>query len=119
MTNANTTLRGTRRVATFSALAAGLLAGLCGAAWAGSPAAASVKVAYGDLDVATEQGSSALYARIVSAARQVCGGRQLDIRDLNAVALEQACERQAVANAVQDVHSQKLAAVYSAHLHGG
>jgi UrcA family protein len=119
MTNAINQLRAPRR--TLTTLAVCLLAGAAAGAYAGTPDAdsASVKVAYSDTDLATEQGSSALYARIVAAARQVCGAREVDGRDLAAMASARACQQQAIANAVQAVHSTKLAAVYDAHLHGG
>jgi UrcA family protein len=70
-------------------------------------------VRYSDLNLGTEQGTEALYARLVSAARAVCGAP--DIRDLGALVAAHACERQAVANAVRDVRSPRLSAIYSAH----
>jgi UrcA family protein len=118
MTNANTKLR---RATAVSALGACLIAALSGAAYAASPgtASASMRVSYADLNLASDQGNKELYARIVSAARQVCAADEVDIREMHGFASEQACERQAIAGAVQRVHSPKLAAVYSAHLHGG
>ena len=118
MTNANAKLRSAARV---SVLGACLIAALSGAAYAASPgtASASMRVSYADLDLSSEQGNKKLYARIVSAARQVCAADEVDMRDLQAFANEQACEREAIGGAVQQVHSPKLAAVYSAHLHGG
>jgi len=121
MTNANMKLHAPRRTAALAALGAVLIAGVSAAAYAGSAdtASASVRVAYGDLNLASEQGNQALYARIVAAARAVCAANEVDIRNLHAYAAAQACERQAIATAVQQVHSPKLAALYSAHLHGG
>ncbi|HXW73603.1 MAG TPA: UrcA family protein [Steroidobacteraceae bacterium] len=118
MTNANAKLRSAARV---SVLGACLIAALSGAAYAASPgtASASMRVSYGDLNLASEQGNKELYVRIVSAARQVCAADQVDSRDLHARALEQSCEQQAVAVAVGRVNSPKLAALYNAHLHGG
>jgi len=118
MTTANTKLR---RTAALTALAAGLVGSVMGAAYAATPgtASASVRVAYSDLNLHSDQGNKELYARIVSAARTVCAADQVDIRDLNALAIERSCEQQAVSSAVNQVHSPKLAAVYSAHLHGG
>jgi UrcA family protein len=72
----------------------------------------SLKVAYGDLNLASSAGSDALYARIVSAARTVCYANDVDSRDLHAVASERACETRAINAAVQDVHSAKLAALW-------
>ena len=118
MTTANAKLR---RTAAFTALAACLAGSVMSAAYAASPGTASVsmRVVYSDLNLNSDQGNKKLYARIVSAARTVCAADQVDGRDLNALAIERSCEQQAVASAVGQVHSPKLAAVYSAHLHGG
>ena len=80
-------------------------------------AAPTVTVRYADLNLGTDAGSAALYARLVSAARKVCAAS--DIRDLGAMAAARACEQQAIANAVRDVHSPKLAAVYDARARHG
>lgn len=102
----------TRPAATIAALAACLIAGT---AHAGSPAgAATLTVAYGDLNLSSEQGANALYARVVSAARQVCGANGLDIRDLQTYAAERACESQAIAKAVHDVRAPQVAAIFAA-----
>jgi UrcA family protein len=68
----------------------------------------SVRVAYGDLNLATNQGARTLDARIRSAAREVCFGYELNIRDLQAVSNEKKCESVAIAHAVQQVHSVEL-----------
>jgi UrcA family protein len=52
-----------------------------------------------------------LLQRITRAARQVC--EIDDIRDLTALAQSQACERRAVTEAVDAVHSERLAALYA------
>jgi UrcA family protein len=80
-------------------------------------ASPSITVRYTDLNLATEAGTTALYARLVAAARHVC--TVSDIRNLRQVAAAEACQQQAIANAVRDVHNPKLAAVYSAHLRHG
>ena len=87
---------------------------LPGLSHAATPAAgaAAVTVRYADLNLGTAAGNSALYARLVSAARQVCGETG-DIRDLGRLAATQACRREAIANAVHSVHSTQLAAVYA------
>jgi UrcA family protein len=105
----------------LAALTACFLLGATGAAHAtqSADAAPSVRVAYGDLNLASEQGNSTLYARIVSAARAVCRVDDVDIRDLGALASARACESHAIAQAVSDVHSPKLAAIYSAHVRRG
>jgi UrcA family protein len=110
-----------RTAAALAALTACFLLGATGAAQAAQPAdaAPSVRVAYGDLNLDSEQGNSALYARIVSAARQVCRVGEVDIRELQALASAKACESHAIAQAVSDVHSPKLAAIYSARVNRG
>ena len=84
---------------------------------AAADAASSVQVNYRDLNLATEQGTQALYGRIVSAARKVCAPS--DIRVLVEVAAARACEAQAVAHAVRAVNNPRLAATYSAHRRQG
>jgi UrcA family protein len=110
-----------RTAAALSALTACLVLGTSASAHAAAPTdeAPFLTVAYSDLNLATEQGTKALYARIVSAARQVCGAGSVDIRDLRANALVKACETRAVAAAVHHVNSPRLAAIYAAHLRHG
>jgi UrcA family protein len=75
-------------------------------------AGAAVTVSYRDLNLATPEGASALYARINHAAHTVCEAG--DIRDLGAQAASKACQREAVAQAVHAVHSPQLAALVHA-----
>jgi len=84
---------------------------------ASTDATSSMRVNYRDLNLATEQGTQALYGRIVSAARKVCAPS--DIRILVEVAAAHACEAQAVAHAVRAVNDPRLAATYSAHQRQG
>ncbi|HET7756141.1 MAG TPA: UrcA family protein [Steroidobacteraceae bacterium] len=116
MTSATVTA-GTRRraSATLAALTACLAAGAFATARA-APVSADpfVTVSYHDLNIATDQGSQVLYARIVSAARQVCAAD--DVRDLRAVAAAADCRARAVAQAVRAVNSPALAAVHAAAL---
>ena len=102
-----------------AALSACLIIGVSATAHAASSVdpAPSVRVTYNDLNLATEQGSQALYGRIVAAARQVCPSS--DIRNLAELAAQRACESKAVAQAVQQVNSPKLAATYMAHTRQG
>ena len=101
-----------------AALTACLMIGATATAHAAAAdAIPSVRVNYHDLDLATEQGTQALYGRIVSAARKVCAPS--DIRILVEVAAAQACEAQAVAQAVRTVNNPRLAATYSAHQRQG
>ena len=102
-----------------AALTACLIVGASATAYAAAPAdgSPSVRVNYRDLNLATEQGTQALYGRIVSAARKVCAPS--DIRVLVEVAAAHACEAQAVAHAVRAVNNPRLAATYSAHQRQG
>ena len=119
MTSATSRFSNFRRTAALSALGALLIVGASGTAYADDPAdaAPTVKVSYGDL--ASAQGNSMLYARIVSAARQVCNSQDVDIRDLQRFSAAQACEANAIAQAVSAAHSPQLAALNSAHLRHG
>jgi len=76
---------------------------------AATPAPSSVTVHYSDLNLSSEAGNAALYARLEAAAREVCGTS--DIRDLGQLASVQACQKNAIAHAVHEVHSTQLAAV--------
>lgn len=68
-------------------------------------------VPYNYRDLATDQGTRALYERITSAARSVCPG--YDSRDLATVADSRECQRQAVARAIHQIGNGRLAAVYT------
>ncbi len=118
MKNLTMTTRHWRAATTLGALFTAVGSG----AFAAQPAPVSVpsvKVTYGDLNVGTAQGTSALYARITYAAHQVCGGGNLDIRDLGASMRERDCERDAITRAVQKVDSPQLAALYAARQRHG
>jgi UrcA family protein len=83
-------------------------------ATAAQPAAAAAPqttVSYSFGDLATDQGTRALYQRILSAARTVCPA--YDSRDLEAAAYSWECQRQAVARAIRQIGDPRLAAVYS------
>ena len=113
MTSATSSIGDLLRVS--AALTACLILGT--SATASAEPAPSARVNYHDLNLATEQGSQALYERIVLAARKVCAVS--DIRILAEVAAGQVCQAQAIAHAVRDVNSPRLAAVYSAHQRQG
>ena len=74
-------------------------------------------VAYGDLNLASAQGTDVLYARIVSAARLVCEAP--DLRRFDQLAAWKECQAQAIENAVRLVDSPRLAAAYLAHQRHG
>jgi UrcA family protein len=100
-----------RSATVIAVLAACTALGAVGSAHAGTAAVAALKVRYSDLNLATEQGSLALYGRIVAAANRVCAPD--DIRDLQAVADARLCRAEAIARAVHDVNSPQLASVYA------
>jgi UrcA family protein len=96
--------------AMITTVSACMLAGLVQVARAAEPAP-SITVAYGDLNLATAQGANTLYARIVDAARTVCGADRVDIRELRALGEARSCESNAIAQAVQAVHHPAQAAL--------
>ncbi len=69
-------------------------------------------VKYGDLDVSSAAGATALYARIHAAAKQVC--RSFDGRDLTIQKFKEACIHNAIADAVIKVDQPALFSVYNA-----
>lgn len=66
-------------------------------------------VYYTRLDLASEQGTRALYRRIERAAEDVCPGS--DSRYPSAVAASKECERSAIARAIGQIGSTRLAAI--------
>jgi UrcA family protein len=102
---------------TLAALAA--LGALATAALLASPTVASAaepsagglqtNVYYDLRDLSTEQGTRALYRRIVSAARDVCPGYDSDYPDV--VTASQECQRKAIAQAIGRIGSARLAAI--------
>lgn len=100
-----------RAATTLAAVAACLaVGGLGSSAHAATlDAVPSVTVRYDDLNLASELGSQELHGRIESAARAVCGAP--DIRDLGAMAALKTCRANAIAKAVREVNSPKLAAL--------
>lgn len=115
------------RHSTLACLAAFVTSAIVTTAFAGAPtvvsatssfdAAPSVKVRYDDLNLSTDSGTAALYARIKSAARQVCPDQYS--RDLNVVSASRACQATAIAKAVQDVNSPQLALIHATHVNHG
>jgi UrcA family protein len=103
-----------RTAAALTVLAACTAIGAVGSAHAATADVPALKVRYSDLNLSSEQGSLALYGRIVAAARQVCAVD--DIRDLRAFAAATACREQAIAQAVRDVKSPTLASVHAERL---
>ena len=78
---------------------------------------ARVVVKY-DADLAaTEQGAQALYDRLQVAARQVCPSDTG--RNLNRAMLARQCQSDALANAVNTVHSRRLVEIAAARSNRG
>lgn len=116
MTLATTQLNHSRRIS-MGALTAALLLGAA-AAFAGGPnGAPSVRVGYGDLNLASAQGASTFHARVAAAARSVCSADNVDIRNLREFAAARSCETQAIAKAVSDVQSSRVLVGLATH-HG-
>jgi UrcA family protein len=98
-----------------SMLAAGLFSLICAASGSGAMAAQPLQpltkiVHFGDLNLDSEQGAKALYARLRGAARQVCSpfeGLEISRRQL-----WESCFNNAVANAVGEVNKTMLSALH-------
>jgi UrcA family protein len=109
--------RSTSRLLT--ALAGCLLAGTLSVAHAAPPSDAvpTTVVKYGDLNISTDDGARALYQRITAAARRVCPLD--DSRELAQTARSNACRTAAVARAVRDINSPRLAELYAGRSNRG
>ena len=101
-----------------------LLAAVAASSWSTRAAAAqpvgtmpSVAVEYSAADLSTRVGASKLYQRIALAAREVCPA--FDSRDLAAFADSKSCQRRAIASAVEQIGSHRLAAVSGLPSHVG
>jgi UrcA family protein len=77
----------------------------------------SVAVQYSAIDLSSDEGARNLYRRIVTAAQAVCPNA--DLRDLNAYAVSKSCKSEAIARAVRDVRSPRLAAMSGARANNG
>ena len=82
---------------------------------AASAAEATVRqhctVNYRDLDLSTPAGAKTLYIRIQRAAHDVCG--YTDLADIHQAEANRQCRGHAIADAVYDVHSPLLTALYN------
>jgi UrcA family protein len=119
MTYANTKFTDFLHGSVLAAITACMALGLAGVARSATPdAALTVKVSYGDLDLASAQGAQTLHARVTAAARQVCAPDGLDIRNLKVFAVERSCMSEAVANAEREVEGTKVASLGARQPHG-
>jgi UrcA family protein len=75
----------------------------------------SVTVKYSDLNLATDQGSRALYSRLVNAAERVCPVRGTPM-ELSQNRRREACITTAVQNAAKEVKNPKFAEVAASKL---
>lgn len=104
------------KAAIYSALCTMLPAALSVPAGAGEPTDVTRRVvAFADLDLNHSAGVAALYARIRSAAREVC--EPLIASDRSAVASARACAEQAIERAVAAVNAPQLTSYYLAKRH--
>ncbi len=72
----------------------------------------SVRVRFDDLDLASDAGARVLLQRLSGAAHRVCD--LTGERDLERLAVADACYRQALARAVVAVSNERLSALYDA-----
>jgi UrcA family protein len=70
------------------------------------------RVSFADLDLTRGPGVAVLYARIRSAAQQVC--EPVDARQVQALTISRHCAKQAIARAVRDVNAPMLTTYYLA-----
>jgi UrcA family protein len=96
-----------------------LLSGSLGIANAAVPGeeVPTVVVAYGDIDLGTDEGVRALYSRITFAASHVCPFQEA--MDAEHVALFKSCRDAAITRAVSAIKSPQLAALRAEHAKRG
>jgi UrcA family protein len=99
------------RVARTAVLVGCSLAGALGVAQAATAGneVPTIVVRYGDLNLATEDGVQTLYRRLSVAAQEVCPLG--DPKMLSQYTQNKTCRAEAIARAVHDVNSPKLAAL--------
>ncbi|HTX24432.1 MAG TPA: UrcA family protein [Steroidobacteraceae bacterium] len=109
----STQTRGRARAAVAAVAGCLFVAAMGAASAAPSDSPPTVRVSYADLDLSTEQGVRTLYARIVTAADQVCPYATMD--NLILYMKSRACRKQAITEAVAHVGNPRLAAVSAEH----
>lgn len=101
---------------TLTTHAALVIAALSSPLWADTavagPATASTVVQYRDLDLSTDAGVQALYARIKAAAKHMCFLETSEHPGIDQQARYFACYEDAVVNAVKQVGQARLAALH-------
>jgi UrcA family protein len=101
-----------------------VLCGMVGAMAAGAAGAAtpqesvpSIAVHYTAEQLATADGAREFYHTLVKAAEQVCPNTEVGSRLPGSATLQ--CRRQALSQAVQQVHSERLAELYTSRTKRG
>ena len=108
-----------RRHPVAAAMLLGTLTAVSYAAWSGETSAAtgeprSINVSYADLDLAHPAGALALYARLKTAARQICAYDYTPIDLFQRVARKD-CYDRTLDDAVQGVDSTPLKGLHAAN----
>lgn len=108
-----------RRHPVAAAMLLGTLTAVSYAAWSGETSAAageprSIEVSYADLDLAHPAGAQALYARLRSAARQLCA-HDYTPSDLYRRVARKDCYDRTLDDAVQGVDSTPLKGLHAAN----
>jgi UrcA family protein len=98
-------------------LATGLIVNHAWAAEAPDEVARSVVVRYADLDLSSPKDAHTLYDRLHAAARSVCTNIGVQDSDLASLAQYHRCIQQAMANAVANVGSKRLAEIHACYIH--
>lgn len=77
----------------------------------------TVTVRYGDLNLASEAGARKLYQRLSVAAQEVCPAQ--DAHSLALLSYNRTCRANAIARAVHEINSPRLAALHAEHSNRG
>jgi UrcA family protein len=99
-----------------------VLAGAVGALAAGgamadsADAAPQMKIQFNAAALATDSGTKAVYSKLVAASKKVCVNANAESRI--PTYSEMACQKKALAGAVEQVHSTRLAELHSSAARG-
>jgi UrcA family protein len=114
--NVSSRPRALAALAAVSALTTAALLAPASVASAAQPTADAppqTTVQYSFSELATDEGTRAVYARIKRAAAAVCPS--YDTLDLQMADVSKECQRQAMARAIAQIGNARLAAVYKTH----
>lgn len=73
----------------------------------------NAKVIFSDLDITREAGARVLLRRIKAAAIQICGGRSYISTELFRKRMVDACVKDAMTNAIDQLNAPKVKALYN------